>query len=1488
MVPVLFFAAVAGAQVERVPNTTLTMPSAPPTHGYTTANALPGLIFTNPICIVSPPNETNRLFILSKNGVITVITNLAAPNWTTFMDLTPQVSSQSANSGTAGERGLLGMAFHPGFATNGFFYVVYMPTNAAAGGYFDRLARFKISAADPNRGDTNSQVVFYDQVDPDPNHNAGDIHFGADGYLYISVGDEGKEHDGFNCAQIITNSLFAGILRIDVDKRAGNLPPNPAPSNLTISSNYLIPADNPFIGITSYNGLPVNPSMVRTEFYATGLRNPWRWNFDFHTNSFGTNVLYCGDVGQDKYEEVDVIQKGDNLGWAYWEGTNVATGGSLPHTTYIASQGTKIRFPIVHYAHGSASDQGNCVIGGVVYRGSNLPQLYGQYIYADYVDGNIWSLDASDFTASPTNVTGASGPATPIIADSSLKITAFGTDPRNGDVLLCATKTTGYATAATINKIIYNTVTNGASLPPTLADTGAFTNLMSLTGPLDALKPAPGILPYSINLPFWSDTAIKSRWFSVPNTNLTIGFSPNSNWNFPAGTVWIKNFNLELTNGVPGSQIRLETRLLVKNDSGVYGVTYRWGGSKTNATMVSEGGLNESFVINDGGSIRTQVWHYPSQQECQTCHTPAGGFGLGFRTEQLNCSEDYGSGPTNEIQALSAAGYFSAPVTNDVHNLLALATATNTAYSLEFRSRSFLMANCSQCHQPGGSVQNATWDANINTPTALAGLINGALANDLGNSGNHVISPLSPSNSVLLARIAARGPNSIQMPPLDSALVDGDATNAITQWILSLTNSFWLGALPDPQTVIAGNNAVYGVTFVATSDFTSDVALSVSGLPSGASAGFSPATVNGATTNSTLTITTSGATPNGTYTLRITGIGGGVTNVETFGLTVVSSIVAPGTLLWSGGSGVDTSWSDALNWTNTTAGGYGPPGPQNDVKFDNTAAVSSSATANNFADGGFTIRSLQYANYATTPNYHVTQIASGASLFVTNGLTVGTGSNPGGDTVVSAVIKGVGGALTVSGGDISVGQGSASDGIHQATLDLSGLGMFSASVSKFAVGVYGYPPPSDSATPRASGVIYLARTNVITTSSLGETNGVLVSWNANSGGGADFANQPSKLFLGQSNVFYTDAVTVGAVKARSGALLAFNPAGLNSPAAYFRGVGGFNSRVSIWGIGDDFTQPASNQNTYGTNDFTGGTVDALVDRMRIGASCNGNNTGSGTGVLKFNAGIFDVNALTNGWQTASSGATGTGTITINGAATLKVNNILVLGQFTGGAGGASGTLNVTGGQVLANRIIVGGGTGAITLNNATLVATNNVGTPVNPINTFTTIGSTLHLRLNGSAIGTNICVATLNASGASTITIDGIVNVSGVTTFPLISYTGSAPAAGNFVNGALPSGFSGNLVNNTAQKRIDLVVAPNAAVTPRINAINLTGMNLVIGGTNGFPGGLYYVLASTNVALPRNQWLPISTNPFDANGNFNFTNLLNPAAPQIFYLLQLP
>jgi len=743
-------AATATAQLQRIANTSLTLPVQPPQFGYTIVNEFPSVTLNQPVCIASPPQETNRLFILEKGGNIVVITNLANPTRTVFMSLTVVTDSES---------GLLGLAFHPGYATNGLFYVFSSRTltTSQGSGLHQCISRFQVTATNANVALPSTEQILIQQIDAAPNHNGGDLHFGADGYLYASVGDGGAQYNGSLNAQVITNNYFSGILRIDVDKRRGNFPPNPHPAN---STNYFIPADNPFVGVTSFNGHTFNASNVRTEFFSIGYRNPWRFSID---PVAGT--IYVGDVGQDLYEEVDVITNGANCGWAYYEGLHLAKPLYPSQSTILTNPPPGLVFPIQEYPHsGTANFQGNAVIGGVVYRGSRLSQLYGDYIFSDNGSGSVWMLKYNGTNSTPFQfLTTCSGPS------------AFGVDPRNGDVLICQLNNNQ------IGRLDYTSTSNGVALPPTLAATGAFSDLTNLV-------PNAGIVPYDVNVPFWSDNAIKSRWFSVPNTSLNLTFNPNGNWLSPTGAIWIKHFELELTNGDATSRKRIETRFIVRNTNGIYGVTYRWD-SLTNATLVPEGGLDESFVINNGGILHTQVWHYPSRVECTVCHNQAAGYILGLNTAQLNRNHTYGSLTTNQISALSAAGYFSAPVTNDPTTLLALATATNTSATLEFRARSFLAANCSQCHQPGGPSQRATWDARITTPTSKTGLINGVPVNNLGNTANLIITPQSPAASVLLSRISARDLGqlpSIQMPPLDSIVVDAQDVQLVTDWINSL------------------------------------------------------------------------------------------------------------------------------------------------------------------------------------------------------------------------------------------------------------------------------------------------------------------------------------------------------------------------------------------------------------------------------------------------------------------------------------------------------------------------------------------------------------------------------------------------------------------------------------------------------------------------------------------------------------------------------
>lgn len=721
----------------RQPNTTLKMPLQPEQSAIVSQPAFGTLRFVDPLGMATPPGETNRLFIIEQAGRVSVITNLANPTRTVFMDISRRVRS-------GGEQGLLGIAFHPGYATNRFFYLFY--TTTQPGRLHDRLSRFETSPDDPNVGLPDSELILIAQQDDANNHNGGDLHFGPDGYLYVSLGDEGGGNDQYGNSQRIDRDFFAGILRIDVDKRPGSLPPNPHPA---ASTNYTVPPDNPFVGATNFNNRPVVPQRVRTEFWAVGLRNPWRMSFDP-----ASGLLYVGDVGQGAREEIDIIEKGGNYGWHYREGKIARPGAPAPPPG----------FTHINPIHDYPRSQGFAVTGGVVYRGQRLSHLFGAYIFGDYASGNIWALRHR----------GGGAVAVERIT-SDRDIAAFGIDPSTGDILMADIG------EERIKRLVPGSTSTGEPLPATLAETGAFSNLQTL-------EVNPGIVHYGLNLPFWSDNAIKTRWFSIPDPAQTIEFSPNGNWSFPTGAVWIKHFDLEMTTGVPESARRLETRFIVRNEDGVYGVTYRWDDSQTNATLVPQEGMEETFFINDGGTIRPQVWRYPSRSECLGCHTVAGGLVLGFNTPQLNRLMSYGTGQTNQIGALSEAGYFSSPVER-IHTLPKLAHPADESYSTQYRVRSYLAVNCSQCHQPGGPALGM-FDTRLTAPTSSAGLVNGMLIDDFGDPENRVIKPGSLEQSILLQRIATRGPH--QMPPFGSTLVDTSAVRLVSAWI---TND-----LPSAQT----------------------------------------------------------------------------------------------------------------------------------------------------------------------------------------------------------------------------------------------------------------------------------------------------------------------------------------------------------------------------------------------------------------------------------------------------------------------------------------------------------------------------------------------------------------------------------------------------------------------------------------------------------------------------------------------------------------
>jgi hypothetical protein len=232
----------------------------------------------------------------------------------------------------------------------------------------------------------------------------------------------------------------------------------------------------------------------------------------------------------------------------------------------------------------------------------------------------------------------------------------------------------------------------------------------------------------------------------------------------------------------------VETRFLVRTETGVYGVTYRWNDEQTEALLVGEEGADVDFVVVEDGAARTQTWRFPSRAECLACHTPQAGHALGFNTRQLNRDRAFPGGTANQISALSEAGYLTTAVP-DPTSLPRLAAADDTTASIEWRARSYLDANCSNCHRPGGSALGS-WDARSSTPISLARILRGPLVDDGGDPQNRVVVPGDPARSRLLHRLAGVG-GAPRMPPIASNERDFAGERLIADWIADL-------ALPRP------------------------------------------------------------------------------------------------------------------------------------------------------------------------------------------------------------------------------------------------------------------------------------------------------------------------------------------------------------------------------------------------------------------------------------------------------------------------------------------------------------------------------------------------------------------------------------------------------------------------------------------------------------------------------------------------------------------
>ncbi|HEX2854957.1 MAG TPA: PQQ-dependent sugar dehydrogenase [Opitutaceae bacterium] len=361
-----------------------------------------GVKFDQPVQVVFAPGDVDRAFVVERTGRVIAVTTSENPKREVFLDLASRLNLRA-------NEGLLSFAFHPRYAENRLVYLWF--STRAKGARAGRLSRFQVSATNPSIVDLASETPLLTQATGPQGHDGGQLLFGPDGYLYLSLGD-GDEHHSEPAAsrQRIDRSFFGAVLRIDVDRKPESLAPNPHPA--VHPGTYGVPPDNPFVGATTFNGAAVAPARVRTEFWAVGLRNPWRLDFDP-----ATGLLWCGDVGLHEHEEVDIIERGGNYGWNFREGVGRGTRGRPP-------AGTRFIDPVWDYDHA----QGLSVTGGFVYRGKNFPELEGKYLFGDYVNGKIWALTPD-----------GNKPARPEQVEQIAKvpgIVAFARDPRNGDPLL--------------------------------------------------------------------------------------------------------------------------------------------------------------------------------------------------------------------------------------------------------------------------------------------------------------------------------------------------------------------------------------------------------------------------------------------------------------------------------------------------------------------------------------------------------------------------------------------------------------------------------------------------------------------------------------------------------------------------------------------------------------------------------------------------------------------------------------------------------------------------------------------------------------------------------------------------------------------------------------------------------------------------------------------------------------------------------------------
>ena len=676
--------------------------------------------------VITRAPGTKRLFVATNNGRIVSFEDKRDAREVEVMLELP--AATDPRNGATLYRQIHGLEFHPDFERNRLVFLYIRDRFPPP--VFSKVTRFETYPDDPYKIDPSTETIVLSF--PSVGHSGGSMKFGPDGYLYIGTGDGYGQGDIFQTGQD-TSDLLASILRIDVDT---NHPVRP----------YSIPPDNPFI----------DTPRARPEIWAFGFRQPWKLSFDRNNGD-----LWVGEVGQNSWESIFLVKRGGNYGWSVKEGFQwfrpKRPRGPAPLSP-----------PVVAHSHGEARS----MTGGFVYYGSRLEDLYGAYIYADWETGKIWALR---YDRGAEKVTWREE-----LDDTSLDIAAFG-ETHAGELYMLTHRT--------------GRIYELSRRPPLPEDRKPppFPGMLSETGLFESTRdhrPAPGVIPYSVNAPLWSDGSYKDRFIALPGER-RIRFDQRGRWLFPEGAVLVKTFSIDTEEGNSASRRRLETRLLTLQSAPTgreqwAGYTYIWNDEQTDAKLLGKDLLKETYTIRDAsapGGTRDKTWYYPSRTDCMICHNEKARFVLGVNIEQLNREHRYSGGTDNQLRTLRHIGLFETPLPDRPSRLPRLIDPANESYTVDKRVRSYLHANCAHCHQRGGGG-NSDIQLLHDIPLGETFMVNHSPQHgDMGRARSMILAPGDAEHSVLLTRMMTREEGG--MPHIGTLEVDRHAVQLIREWINS-------------------------------------------------------------------------------------------------------------------------------------------------------------------------------------------------------------------------------------------------------------------------------------------------------------------------------------------------------------------------------------------------------------------------------------------------------------------------------------------------------------------------------------------------------------------------------------------------------------------------------------------------------------------------------------------------------------------------------